>query len=330
MSDTSIATELLSRSRQRGRWFEYACWLATWSAMAILVTLLFVILWQGLAYVNWHFLSNYKDELKPADSGILPALWGSFWLMLLTCVLSIPVGIGAAVYLEEYSTDSWLTRVIKLNLSNLAGVPSIVYGILGLTVFARMFDIFAHKELVVQGPLGMYMPLPLGSTIISGALTLSLLSLPVIIVATQEALRAVPQSLRHASIALGATRWQTVSGQVLPAALPGIMTGVILSISRAIGETAPLIVVGCGVSIFECPPGVESPTELLSSPELLLQVPFSSYTALPATLYNWASDPRPIFTHKVAAGIIVLLVVLMAINGLAIYIRNRAQKHLNW
>ncbi|MCA9031814.1 MAG: phosphate ABC transporter permease PstA [Planctomycetaceae bacterium] len=330
MSNTSAATELLSGSRQRGRWFEYACWLATWSAMAILVTLLFVILWQGLTYVNWHFLSRYEDKLQPERSGILPGLWGSFWLMLLTCAFSIPVGVGAAVYLEEYSNDNWLTRLIKLNLSNLAGVPSIVYGILGLTVFVRMFDIFAHQKLVVQGPLGMYMPLPFGETIVSGALTLSLLSLPVIIVATQEALRAVPQSLRHASIALGATRWQTVSRQVLPAALPGIMTGVILSISRAIGETAPLIVVGCATFIQECPPGVDSPVELLQSPEMIFQIPFSTYTSLPNTIYGWSSDARPVVAHKIAAGIIVLLVVLMAINGLAIYIRNRAQKHLNW
>lgn len=330
MNTPSAINDLLTGSRSRGRWFELTCWLATWSTMFLLLTLLFVVVWQGASYVSWQFISSYKDEIRPENSGILPALWGSFWLMLLTCLIAIPVGVGAAVYLEEYASDTWLTRIIKVNLSNLAGVPSIVYGILGLTVFARMFGIFTTKGLVISGPFGSYIPLPLGPTIISGALTLSLLSLPVIIVSSQEALRAIPQSLRHASIALGATRWQTISQQVLPAALPGIITGVILAISRAIGETAPLIVVGCAASVYDSPANISSPLQMITNPERLLQVPFSDYTALPVTLYAWASDARPVYSHLVAAGIIVLLVVLLAINGLAIYIRNRAQKKLNW
>ncbi len=340
MQDAAAAQNLLGGSHTRGRWFEWVCRLSTWSAMAILLLLLFVILWQGASYVTWQFISGYKDELRPEKSGILPALWGSFWLMLMTCLISIPIGIGAAVYLEEYSSDTWLTRVIKVNLSNLAGVPSIVYGILGLTVFARMFGIFEAEGIVtrmtgmelngVQGPLGIFVPLPFGPTIMSGALTLSLLSLPVIIVATQEALRSIPQSLRHAAIALGATRWQTISRQVLPAALPGIITGVILAISRAIGETAPLIVVGCAASVFDSPANISSPTQFVTNPDRLLHVPFSDYTALPVTLYFWAADPKEVYQHLVPAGIIVLLLVLLAINGLAIYIRNRAQKNLNW
>ena len=337
----SQATQALLHGNQpRGKWFEVLCALSTWSAMGILAILLFVIVWQGAAYVSWKFISNYQDPLHPENSGILAALWGSFWLMLFTCLMAIPVGVGSAVYIEEYSTDNWLTRVIKVNLTNLAGVPSIVYGILGLTVFVRMFGLFRANGVVEQlagqriqgleGPMGFFVPLPFGPSIISGALTLSLLSLPVIIVATQEALRAVPQSLRHASIALGATRWQTISQQVLPAALPGIITGVILAISRAIGETAPLIVVGCAAGVFDSPAGIESPLQVITEPGKLDDVPFSAFTALPVILYAWASEPNRVYEGLVPAGIIVLLTVLLAINGLAIYIRNRAQRKLNW
>jgi phosphate transport system permease protein len=229
-----------------------------------------------------------------------------------------------------------------LNISNLAGVPSIVYGILGLTVFVRMFGLFAEAS-TVSIPLGfgsLDIPLPLGKSMLSGALTLSLLILPVVIIASQEALRAVPQSIRHGSLALGATKWQTIWNQVLPAALPGIMTGVILALSRAIGETAPIIVVGAA-SYIRFIPGrpsvvvdgrnVESAAAYLTDPQNLLDVPSDQYTAMPLQIYEWVSNtPDPEFKNIAAAAIIVLLAVLLLMNGLAVYIRYHFSKKLDW
>ena len=186
---------------------------------------------------DFGFLARYPSTLYPEKAGILPGIWGSIWLLLLTGIIAVPLGVGAAIYLEEYASNNWMTRFIKLNLANLAGVPSIVYGILGFAVFVRFFG----KRLMLPGGFQL---LPMGPVVLAGALTLALLILPVIIVATQEALKSVPQSIRSASVALGATKWQTISNQVLPASLPGIATGVILALSRALGETAPIVIIG--------------------------------------------------------------------------------------
>jgi len=212
---------------------------------------------------------------------------------VLTALLSVPLGVGAAVYLEEYATPSRATRILEVNLANLAGVPSIIYGMLGLAVFVRSFG--------------------MGRSVLAGALTMSLLILPVIVVASREAIRTVPSSLRQAAFALGATRWQAVRHHVLPAALPGILTGVILAMSRAIGETAPLVVVGALAYVAFVP-----------------SHPMDDFTVLPIQIFHWASRPQPEFHALAAAGIIVLLAVLLLMNATAVWIRNRARRNPLW
>jgi len=227
----------------------------------------------------------YGDpETRPA--GIYPALIGSIYLIIMTAIFTLFLGVGAAIYLEEYAADNWLTTLINANISNLAGVPSIVYGLLGLAMFVRALNT--------------------GSSLLAGALTLTLLILPIVIVSSQEALRAVPDSLRNASYSVGATRWQTIRNVVLPNALPGIMTGTILSLSRAIGETAPLIMIGAATSMFVPPNG-----------------PLSAFAAMPMQIFDWARQPANEFQHVAAAGIIVLLSALLLMNATAIYIRNK-------
>lgn len=315
-----------------GRAFELACLLCTWFGLVVLAVLLTGVLWQASGWLDWGFISNY-DSRFPEKAGILAGLWGSIWLILLTALFSVPIGTGAAIYLEEYASGTWLTRLIQVNLSNLAGVPSIVYGILGLTVFVRMFGQFQAGEKTIEIYLGvttLAIPLPLGKTVIAGALTLSLLILPVVIIATQEALRAIPPSIRHASYALGATRWQTIRHQVLPAALPGITTGIILSLSRAMGETAPLLMIGALTYIPSTPGGIEHVSDMFRNPTTVLEAPFESFTAIPLLIYNWVSRPKAEYQHVAAAGIVVLLVVLLLVNGVAIFIRHRFQTKLRW
>lgn len=273
---------------------------------------------------SWSFLTSYPSTLYPERAGILADIWGSLWLVMMTGLIAVPIGVGAAIYLEEYATDSWRTRLIKLNLANLAGVPSIVYGILGFAVFVRFFG----KKLVLPGT--DIELLPFGATLTTGAFTLALLILPVIIVATQEALKSVPGSIRNSSFALGATKWQTIRFQVLPAGLPGIATGVILALSRALGETAPIVVIGVLAFTQKTPGGIESPLDIVRNPSKLADVPFDKFATLPVRIYNWVSDSRPEFAAQAARGILVLLVVLLCINSLAIWLRNRYQKNLNW
>lgn len=273
---------------------------------------------------DWGFLTRYPSTLYPEKAGILAGIWGSVWLVLMTGLIAIPLGVGAAVYLEEYSSDTWVTRIIKLNLANLAGVPSIVYGILGFAVFVRFFG----KKLMLPGTDTQL--LPLGPTVLAGGLTLALLILPVIIVATQEALKAIPSSIRDASMALGATKWQTIRHQVLPAGMPGIATGVILALSRALGETAPIVVIGVLAFTRTTPGEIESPVDLVRTPSAITDVPFDKFATLPIQIYNWVSDSRPEFAAQAARGILVLLVVLLCMNSAAIYIRNRYQKNLKW
>jgi len=271
---------------------------------------------------DWGFLSRYPSALYPERAGLLPGVWGSLWLLLFTAVVAVPLGIGAAVYLEEYASETWVTRLIKLNLANLAGVPSIVYGILGFAVFVRFFD----EKLVIGG----VQILPIGSTVLAGAFTLALLILPVIIVATQEALRAIPQSIRTASIALGATKWQTIRNQVLPAGLPGIATGVILALSRALGETAPIVVIGVLSFTSSSPGGIENVSDILENPSAVAEVPFDKFSTIPIQIYNWVPKPQPEFAAQAARAILVLLVILLCVNSVAIFVRNHYQKKLKW
>lgn len=265
---------------------------ATTVGIVVLLILLIQILRDGLPWLDGQFLSSYPSRF-PEQAGIKSALWGSVWLIILTAVISIPLGIAAALYLEEYARPGRLSTLIEINISNLAGVPSIVYGILGLAVFVRA--------------------IALQRSVLAGALTLTLLILPVIIMATREALRAVPDSIRQASFAIGATQWQTVRHHVLPSALPGILTGVILALSRAIGETAPLIMIGALTYVAFIP-----------------QNPLDGFTVLPIQIFNWASRPQSAFHDLAASGIIVLLVVLLLMNGVAVWIRHRTQKRARW
>lgn len=240
-------------------------------------------------------LATQNDPTDPLEAGYRVGIVGSLWLLGLVAVLGIPVGIGAGVYLEEYAPPGRLRRIIQTNIANLAGVPSIVYGILGLAVFVRAFGFKA---------------IALGPTLIAGVLTLSLLILPIIVITTQEALRAVPQSLRQAALALGATRWQMVRDHVMPSALPGILTGTILGLSRAIGETAPLLMVGAAGSIL-----------------LLPKSPLDRYSALPVQIYNFAKEPDPRFQTVVGGGILILVGLLLTMNATAIVIRNRFRRY---
>ena len=285
-------------------------------------------------WITWRLLTS-ADSDDPLESGMMPGLWGSLWLVGLTTLMAVPLGVGAAVYLEEYAKPTILTKFIQLNIANLAGVPSIVYGILGFTVFSRMFGMFDKEKTFIQfgGILGfkpIEISLPLGPAVLAGAFTLTLLCLPVVIITAQEALRSIPASLRHAAYALGATRWQTIWHQVLPAALPGILTGVILSLSRAIGEAAPLVVIGVKAHIIWTPGDIKGIGDLVQHPEKLIQGPFDKFTALPIQVLSLISETSPNFEHVAAAGILVLLATLLSMNGFAIFMRQRLQRKNNW
>lgn len=281
--------------RRAARWsraFAVLCFTATAACVLILLLLICEVLWQGLPWLTVNFVTGFPSRI-PANAGIRPALVSSLWLIALTGLFSVPLGVGAAVYLEEYAAASRWRQLVQLNIANLAGVPSIVYGILGLGLFVRA--------------------LALERSILAGALTLTLVVMPIVILAAQESLRAVPDSIRRASYALGATRWQTVRHQVLPAALPGIMTGVILAISRALGEAAPLVAIGAATYIRFVP---------LS--------PMDEFSALPVQIFDWASRPQPEFHYVAAAGIVVLLSVLILLNSTAVYLRYRFGRRVRW
>lgn len=261
---------------------------ATALALLALVILLYRIVSQGAGHLSLEFLTNFASRF-PEKAGIKAALVGSIWLMAVVAPTSILLGVGSAIYLEEYAKKGRITSFIQMNISNLAGVPSVVFGLLGLTIFVRA--------------------LALGNSILAAGFTMSLLILPVIIVSAQEAIRSVPRELRDASYGMGATKWQTIVRIILPAAIPGILTGSILALSRAIGETAPLIVVGIPVIIQFLPEGV-----------------MDTFTALPMQIYDWSSRPQAEFQTVAAAGIIVLMVVLLFMNSIAVYIRNKFDK----
>jgi phosphate transport system permease protein len=322
-----------ARREFMGRAFHALCLFATLAGIAGLAVLMIAVAIQAYGWLDWQFLTSYDDLSKPAKAGILAGFWGSVWLIVLTAAFSIPMGVGAAVYLEEYAKGTWLTRLIQLNIANLAGVPSIVYGILGLTVFVRNLGMFgtARQGMVVRF-MGMSVdvPLPLGPVVLSGALTLSLLVLPTVIIATQEALRSIPASLRHASLALGATKWQTIRNQVLPAAIPGILTGVILALSRAMGEAAPLLMLGVPTYLSSTPGGIESAAEVVANPTAVVKAPFTVGTAMPLLVFNWVTLPKRDFRHVAAAGILVLMGLLLVMNAAAIVIRQRFTRRIRW
>ncbi len=260
--------------------------------IVVLAVLLVDVIRDGSSMLSLEFLTSFPSQIFPENGGVYPALIGSVWLLGLTALISVPLGLGAAVYLEEYAQDTPINRIIEINISNLAGVPSVIYGLLGLGLFVQLLA-----------------PVTGGGSVLTGALTLSLLILPVIIVATREALRAIPASIREGGFALGATRWEVIRSHLLPMALPGALTGVILALSRAVGEAAPILVVG--VSLYQT---------------YLTRGPFDGYMALPTQIYDWISRPQQIFQDSAAAGIVVIMVVLLLVNSVAIVLRNRFQR----
>ena len=278
--------------KARGIGFIFLAMLATSLGVVILAVLLISVFRDGIGALSLDFINSFP-HYKAEEAGVKAALPGSVWVMAVTAFFAITVGVGAAIYLEEFATRNWFTKIVETNINNLAGVPSVVYGLLGLAVF-------------VYG-------LGFGPTILAGGLTLALLILPIIIVASREGLRSVPPSIREAAMALGATRWQAVRFQVLPAALPTILTGFILALARAIGETAPLIVVGAFTSVLFVPTD-----------------PFDAFTVLPVQIYSWISRPLPAFQENAAAGIIVLLAVLFLMNAVAITLRNIYSRRSRW
>ncbi len=262
---------------------------------------------QMRSWLNPNFIISPQSETA-IKAGVRTAILGSLWTILIAILFAFPIGVGAAIYLEEYANDSVINRVIQTNINNLAGVPSIIYGLLGLAIFVRALEAITSGAAfgILEDPTSAN-----GRTILSAGLTLGLLVLPMIIINAQEAIRAVPQSLRLASYGLGATKWQTVWSHVLPNAISGILTGTILAISRAIGETAPLVVVGASTFILEDPSG-----------------PFSKFTTLPIQIYQWTSRPQDVFRNIAAAAILVLLIMLISLNATAVLLRNRYTRRL--
>jgi phosphate transport system permease protein len=283
----SIAT---TTTRQARDWLFIAFGLlSTLLGLLALGALLYDVISDGAGRLSWQFLTSYTSR-RAADAGIYAALVGSMFVIMLTAAIAVPLGVAAAVHLEEYGGRGRISRLIEINIANLAGVPSIIYGLLGLGLFVRA--------------MGM------GQSVLAGASTLALLVLPVVILSTREALRAVPGSLREGSYALGATKWQTIWHQVLPAAFPGVLTGLILALSRAIGETAPLVTIGALTYVPFAPDGIWSP-----------------FTVLPIQIFAWVSRPQASFAENAAAGILVLLGLLLLMNGTAIALRDRLQRH---
>jgi len=279
-------------NRFKDKAFMYAGIFCTLIGVVLLAIFIGSILLDGLHRIDWQFMSSLPSR-KAAKAGILTAWTGSLWIFGLTALISIPLGVAAAIYLEEYSNKGRLSNILEVNITNLAGVPSVIYGILGLEIFVRT--------------------LHFGGGLLAGSFTLSLLILPIIIVATREAIKAVPSSLKEASFGMGATKWQTIRFQVLPAAGGGIATGIILALSRAIGETAPLIVIGA-----------------LAYVPFVAKTPMDDFTVMPIQIFNWVSRPDHAFVVNAAAGIVILLGITFLMNGIAVWLRHRWQKKTNW
>jgi phosphate transport system permease protein len=282
----------LMRRKLTGTLFYGACLAAIGILLISLLLLLYDVLSRGLPWLDWDFITGVPSR-RPENAGILPAIVGSLWIGIIVGVLTFPTGIAAAIYLSEYAGESRVTRALRTNIANLSGVPSVIYGIFGLAIFVRAAG--------------------LGFTLISGALTLTLLILPVVIIASIEALKAVPDAQREGAYALGASRWQMIRGSLVPAAAPGIMTGIILAMARAIGETAPLILVGAFTFVTFLPNPLSG-----------------GYTVLPIQIYQWAGRPQEDFQGISAAAIIVLLVLMLVLNAMALFIRIRLSRHIQW
>ena len=287
MHSESAAVGRLRMRKAVGGAFYVLFLLAVVVGIAGLAVLLVRILLEGLPWISGNLLTNYPSR-HPDEAGIKSAFVGTIWLMGLTAALTVPVGVGAAIYLEEYAAKNRLTSLIEINISNLAGVPSIVYGLLGLALFVQW--------------------MALGRSLLAGALTMSLLILPIIILSSREAIRAVPRTYREAAFALGASQWEVVKGVVIPTALPGMLTGIILGMSRAVGETAPIIAISALVYLTFVPTS-----------------PLDRFTVLPIQIFNWVSRPQDDFRGLAAGAIIILLVVLLSMNAVSIYLRNRYQ-----
>lgn len=262
----------------------------TFLGLVLLTIFIGSIFIDGIQRIDWDFITNLPSR-KAERAGIYTALMGSVWILILTTIIALPIGIAAAIYLEEYAKESKLASLLEVNISNLAGVPSIIYGLLGLEVFVRILE--------------------MGASVLAGSFTLALLILPIVIVSTREALKAVPKSIRDASFAMGASKWQTISRQLLPASFGGILTGIILALSRAVGETAPLIVIGALAYVPFAPSS-----------------PMDEFSVLPIQIFNWISRPQHGFETNAAAAIIILLLITFIMNAIAVYFRNRWQKRL--
>ncbi len=282
----------LGRRRRQGLIWSLGFMIATLSAVLLLALLVTVLFLRGWQWLSWDLITQMPSRAAER-SGFNSAIWGTIWVVSGAAIFSFVIGVGSAVYLEEYAGRNWFTGLLKTNIANLAGVPSVVYGLLGLALFVDLMN--------------------LGRTVLAGALTMGVLILPIVILASQESLRAVPLGLRQAAYGMGATRWQVVRHHVLPAAMPGILTGTILAISRAIGETAPLIVVGAAAYFPYRPDGL-----------------FSQYTAMPVQIFQWTGRPQEEFRDLAAAAIIVLLVLLLSMNAVAIVIRQRLSARKRW
>ena len=274
------------------RFFEPFALICTFFGIILLSIFIINILIDGLLRIDSEFLTNLPSR-KAEKAGILTAWTGSLWIMVSTALVSIPVGVCAGIYMEEYSSKNKLNTLIEINIANLAGVPSIIYGLLGLEIFVRVFG--------------------LGNSVLAGSFTLSLLILPIIIVATRESIKAIPRSIKDASYELGATKWETITNHVLPYSVGGILTGVILAVSRAIGETAPLIAIGA-----------------LAYVPFVAKSPLDEFTVLPIQIFNWTTRPQHAFLINAAAAIIILLVITFILNGIAVYLRNKWQKKVSY
>jgi phosphate transport system permease protein len=279
-------------NRMKDKAFRYFGIFCTFFGLVMLAIFVGDVLMKGLGRIDWAFITNLPSRF-PEKAGIFTALLGTCWILALTAIIAIPIGVAAGIYLEEYGKRNRFAAILEINITNLAGIPSIIYGLLGLELFVRVCK--------------------LGQSVLAGALTLALLVLPIIIVATRESIKAVPRSLREASLALGATKWQTIWHQILPAGGGGILTGVILALSRAVGEAAPLIVVGALAYVPFAP-----------------STPLDEFSVLPIQIFNWVSRPQHGFVVNSAAAIIVLLLVTFLMNGIAIYFRGRWQKKIKW
>lgn len=289
MTSSQRYDERLENRRRRGLIFSSLLFVATVSGLVVLITLIVDVVVQGGQWLDWGFLTSFPSRI-PERAGVKSAIVGSIWMILLTAGISVPIGVASALYLEEYAPRGWFLKLIRININNLAGIPSVVYGILGLALFVRFFA--------------------LGRSLIAGALTMALLILPIIVISAQEALRAIPLGIRESAFALGATRRQVIWSHLLPMSAPSIMTGIILALSRAIGETAPLIMIGALTFIAFLPTSALDP-----------------FTVLPIQIFNWTARPQADFQGLAAAGIIILMIVLFLMNLSAILLRNHFEKY---